>query len=526
MRYDKQRNSTTGDRQTFRVTVSLELILGISFYLTFVLQLFQSPLFTDSVFADSTTIFLRAIAAAGSLCLALLGYFFGQSMKRGHKPVLRTLSVVLAPCLGILLWLDSSGGHGNLLLFGILMVCSGGCATALILVWGDQIFPLRRKQVIFLFSASSLIAGLIYFVVAFCAPALIVATTILLPLLSLFFEYQASSLERKQNLKTPQQTSIDETSTDGYSKKVKLPKKALAFNKTLAQIRNVTAVTYSLCFGFAAAAISNPVYYPTNVLIIAFAGVVVGLILITLLTKTDRNYSFILIWFFLPCFIMLLFGYIVSSGYFRLSILGFWFVTLMACEVLDASSKVYSFIGSSSIQCGAKIRIPNLFGFLIGWLLYLINTILMNSFHYIELITCLCIVVFVVIVMAFREFHLMKREVLLNYSQPATDTYIDQGSDSVKAASKASTAIDSTTVSADNNSVFEEKIKQLIKQYKLTSRQGEVLRFLARGRNANYIKNKLVVSSYTAKSHIYNTYGKLGVHSQQDLIDMVESMET
>ena len=46
---------------------------------------------------------------------------------------------------------------------------------------------------------------------------------------------------------------------------------------------------------------------------------------------------------------------------------------------------------------------------------------------------------------------------------------------------------------------------------------------LAHGRNAAYIQEKLVLSRNTVKTHVQNIYAKLGVHSQQELIDVVES---
>ncbi len=48
------------------------------------------------------------------------------------------------------------------------------------------------------------------------------------------------------------------------------------------------------------------------------------------------------------------------------------------------------------------------------------------------------------------------------------------------------------------------------------------LALLARGRNRRYISEKLVVSEETAKSHVSSIYAKLGVHTQQELLDVVE----
>lgn len=65
----------------------------------------------------------------------------------------------------------------------------------------------------------------------------------------------------------------------------------------------------------------------------------------------------------------------------------------------------------------------------------------------------------------------------------------------------------------------------IAKQYGLSARQREVLGMLARGRNAGYITEKLIISAHTAKAHIYNIYQKTGVHSRQELMDLVENAD-
>ena len=64
---------------------------------------------------------------------------------------------------------------------------------------------------------------------------------------------------------------------------------------------------------------------------------------------------------------------------------------------------------------------------------------------------------------------------------------------------------------------------QLAEDARLTEREREVFGLLARGRNARYIQETLVVSYNTVKTHVSHVYAKLGVHSQQELIDVVES---
>ena len=72
---------------------------------------------------------------------------------------------------------------------------------------------------------------------------------------------------------------------------------------------------------------------------------------------------------------------------------------------------------------------------------------------------------------------------------------------------------------------FSRKVECAAREYGLSKRQEEVLFMLAKGRNAKYITDKLVISPHTAKAHIYNIYLKMDVHSQQELMDKVENCE-
>lgn len=56
----------------------------------------------------------------------------------------------------------------------------------------------------------------------------------------------------------------------------------------------------------------------------------------------------------------------------------------------------------------------------------------------------------------------------------------------------------------------------------LTPREEEVFDLLARGRNARYIMDALHVTRNTAKAHIAHIYAKVGVHSHQELLSLVE----
>lgn len=77
--------------------------------------------------------------------------------------------------------------------------------------------------------------------------------------------------------------------------------------------------------------------------------------------------------------------------------------------------------------------------------------------------------------------------------------------------------------SFDAQTAIERACESLAAQYRLTSRELEVMKYLARGRSVPYIQEKLTLSQSTVKTHTHNIYIKLSVARKQELIDMVEA---
>ena len=70
---------------------------------------------------------------------------------------------------------------------------------------------------------------------------------------------------------------------------------------------------------------------------------------------------------------------------------------------------------------------------------------------------------------------------------------------------------------------LEAHVENLAARYALTPRECDVMALLARGNNSQRVEEKLSIKHNTVKFHARNVYAKLGVHSQQELIDLVAS---
>ena len=63
--------------------------------------------------------------------------------------------------------------------------------------------------------------------------------------------------------------------------------------------------------------------------------------------------------------------------------------------------------------------------------------------------------------------------------------------------------------------------EQMNEEFKLSDREGEILRLLARGNTANGIATKLVISPHTVNTHIRHIYEKTQIHKRSDLLDYI-----
>ena len=69
---------------------------------------------------------------------------------------------------------------------------------------------------------------------------------------------------------------------------------------------------------------------------------------------------------------------------------------------------------------------------------------------------------------------------------------------------------------------YRQVIQRIRDDYALSPREFDVCMLLGRGRNRQFVASELSISLETAKTHTTNVYRKLGVHSQQELLDVIE----
>ena len=73
-------------------------------------------------------------------------------------------------------------------------------------------------------------------------------------------------------------------------------------------------------------------------------------------------------------------------------------------------------------------------------------------------------------------------------------------------------------------SPFSQRIEALAFEYHLSRREADVFGLIARGRSIPYVAGALAISENTVRSHVRRIYDKFGVHSKQELLDLVEGL--
>lgn len=107
-------------------------------------------------------------------------------------------------------------------------------------------------------------------------------------------------------------------------------------------------------------------------------------------------------------------------------------------------------------------------------------------------------------------------------STPAPSPAPTAASSAAMATEEARTATGTIDDPIPQNELLQVQCEAIANCYLLSQRETEVFYYLAKGYNSSRIQEVLFISEGTAKTHIRHIYRKLGIHSQQDLIRMVD----
>ncbi len=501
--------------RAFTLRIPVLCVLGFSLYLGWIFCLFWSPsLFPAGTLGDLSIHMVRmAMTVAMFVAYVAFGFFARFFASRRGETVLRAFALVLCPC-GCVVGLFPQGlGLAWCL---VLWAASGIGSSALLLVWSKKIVELNRKQVIFT-SSSAFLAGSFFFVAtAFMPPSIAFLSIALLPVASvvtacldlspaLSFAY-----DEQGSPQAPSERSAATAPAEaGASVREGAPEKEAGEPQRVTFMRTVLlAFAYSIGIGFAGSCATVQAYYPVAVYVIAAGNVCAAVFTVLFLVRRSLDMSVVLAEVFLPVMLVCIFVFSFASHVGQLVCIMVMLALLACHDIVDIASvsKSSRLFGENYVKTFAVGRTLNGLGCSLGWA----TGMLLNFVPGIDvagrLFVCFALVVFLVVTTSFAVFH------------PGPLSYVhDLHQEAVRAPQGSLAA---ARGAADGLGA---KTESVARRYGLTSRQEEVLLCLAQGRNASHIAQRFTISTHTAKSHIYNIYNKLGIHSQQELLDIVDA---
>lgn len=505
----------------FTLRIPLLCVLGLSFYLGWIFCLFWSPsLLPPSTFGDFGAHIVRtAMTVAMFVAYVVFGVFARFFASRRGETALRVVALVCCPFAGAVGLLPVNTDVA----WGIFLWCASGVgSSALLLVWSKKLVVLNRKQIIFSASSAFLVGSLLYAATAFMPSGIAYTATVSLPIASVVLAWLALSPsvvfaqfdEEDTSGRTSeegvgfQNDDVSSNIWDDLDESEVLAEGVEAGQRFSFMRTVLLAFAYSVGIGFVGASATVEVYYPFAVHVIVMANVIAAVFTVLFLVRKPRNIALILTEIFLPIMLIGIFVFSFADYVGQLLCLLVLFALLACHDIVDIASvsKSFRLFDENYVKTFAVGRTLNGLGCTLGWI---VGTVMCFGFAGDALgrmFICFALVVFLVVATSFAVFH------------PGPLSYVREVRiDAERSARQA--------ISGGIGETLKLKTSLVAQRYELTPRQTEVLCCLAQGRNAGYIADRFTISAHTAKSHIYNIYNKLGVHSQQELLDIVEAEE-
>ncbi len=212
--------------------------------------------------------------------------------------------------------------------------------------------------------------------------------------------------------------------------------------------------------------------------------------------------------FFMPLICVALIALGFTTGYYALAaaliLMSVLYLFDFANQSLLALRGVLLSISPAYSYCSG--RIPMTVGHAMGWLIFACTPFFPDN-QALPIVTTAMIALLGIYFSVCALNPLRFR--LLDYSDMSTDPIIED--------------IPEATSAIQVDRPYKNKCVKVTQAYDLTAREGEILSYLAKGRNAKYIADQLFVAERTVKTHIYHIYQKMGIHSQQELMDIVDN---
>lgn len=455
--------------------------------------------FTDAAECCLLRAWLFAGAALGSLALFLAGRVFIANTKVIYGIVScalclcpsLTFFVSLPPVVAFLFWF--LGGFGQ---------------AGFFLIWGNRFRVLNRQQQLYTVCGAFLIGGLALALSPFIGQSVVLPAVAILPLASHVFLTFARRRWSGEKIAPSDSDSLLRLNAGGLKKQIPFQE-----DRKFILLKGMFAVLYSVSLGFATCAALANWFHPLNEVVIGLSDAVAAILMMLILRRRgqDQKVCSVLSKLFLAITSVCWLSFVILWPNEVVLACAAILLILFGCYEIISAHTAYVYSVYDAVRCLWEIsssKTGNAVGFFLGWAIATASLYYLNADSILLIIICFSMVAFSAVIDTafFKDMKLDFREVLVG-DEPMLEIRDAKFVESLP----------------QGKGKWSRTCEKLSEKYKLSPRQKEIFFLLAKGRNVQFIKDKLVLSTPTVKSHVYSVYQKMGVHSHQELIDLVES---
>lgn len=443
-----------------------------------------NPFGNDSI---SSYCMLNVLAAGCSAACMLLISWFPKKASRAFQGVRGTVFLSVAACAGCIPALLFQLGIPLLFWETALLWSLAACASSVILLNTGRFFVwLKRKRLSRCISISFLAAAVFYALPQLIYPLPAVVCVMTLPVIACVCTQLTGKITARDSCLTLRQSDSSINCQQSYLSR-------LAEMKTFAPL----TLLYTISFGIVSYLVLSIAVMNGFVFVIVAAICVSSLFLIVCTFAFDtkiENERFRRSLLVLVAVALLPYPYLsmpMKVVFLSLAVFGFTCFDAigwgdLADEVRDRNLDFFTYTSIPTFINFAGIFI----GWGLGGLLY--SVFGTSGFDHIFGILTAVLVILLILYLTFGNF----------------------------AGDREQASIQEPV---EHQDLWKERCERLGAEYGLTAQEIRVFSLLARGYSYNHIAEDLVISGHTVKTHVYHIYRKLEVHTQQDLISLVEN---
>lgn len=468
---------------------------GIALAITWFGALLWSPSAVPLYFVDNELDFqvhiLRLLFLLGVCLVYLLVQFFPYVV---YKRTLKTVAVALGiaisplPVLGNVIPAVADFCNAFPILYYVFWTGAGFSTAVMMLIWGyDMSTKSNFQQGVLNIAASCIFSGSMYVLFAFMQRPASAVLIMLLPLAML--AVWVTCLGRKDA------ASVEEP------ERVKHPTALTNMRKVLGKGSTVFIFSYGFVMGIAGSIGTQFGIMQYSYIFVGLASIAAGAGMYAI-SKTGRlriGRSVFMV--FLPFAVLCLFFFSIVNDVGKIILLFLIFFVINSYNVMNTAytdsgteehefNKTYDYFSCES-------RTADMVGSALGWVVGSVIQFIVDPRlgPY-----CYFLIAVVLVSVSILSFFRTESE-LLKDAEPK------KSFDAIK------------SVMCEWDAVCD----MLSERYGLSARESEIFLLLSRGRDRQYIHAVLYIAPSTVRTHTYNIYQKMGIHSQQQLIDIVEA---